>query len=63
MSMTVKQLIRELQREVTAGNGNLKVQLYAHDQEPSIHDEGDGYLSSVWAVTDDLGEKFIALHA
>ncbi len=55
--MKVKELIRRLKQE----NQNLEVQQFAHDHNPEVHDEGTGYTSSVYEITDDLGETFVAL--
>ena len=55
--MRVKELIKQLKAE----NQNLEVQLFCHDHNPERHDHGVGYVHSVYEVTNDLGETFIAL--
>jgi hypothetical protein len=59
--MTVKELIKELQRELRAGNGNLEIRQFCHDQNPKIHDQGDGPTASVNEYTNNMSETFIAL--
>lgn len=59
--MTVKQLIKQLQREARDGNGDLEVRQFAHDHDPEKHDEGTGPTFSVNEYTNDIGETFIAL--
>ncbi len=55
--MKVKKLIRLLKQE----NQNLEVQQFSHDHNPEIPDEGTGYTLSVFEVTDDEGNTFVAL--
>ena len=57
--MNVKTLIKRLEKE----NKGLPVRMFAHDHDSEKHDEGTGDVSSVFQVTNDYGETFVALHA
>jgi hypothetical protein len=57
--MTVKQLIKELKK----CRPDLEVEMFAHDQQPSHIDEGDGKVRFVGEVIRDDGVTIVALQS
>ena len=55
--MTVRKLIAELKKQ----DKNLQVDMFCHDQNPEMSDEGVGGVSSVDETIDENGRIFVAL--
>lgn len=61
--MTVNKLMAQLRSIQKAGGGKLVVELFAHDHDPTKHDEGDGVAQTADTVTTDDGRTIVAIKA